>query len=173
MLGFFLQGIIVSVPLTYFLETASAGWVATLGFGVWGYVALVTVAAPIIEEFTKVFPLTFRHAETPKSIMKLGFLSGLGFGLAEFLLYVTVLGAPIAIRFPEMFFHAASTSITAYGVAKGRFARYYALAVFLHFSNNFLTFFGDIWFILGVLVIAVSYVIAYRYYSSSPDTYLE
>jgi len=173
MLAFFTQGIIVSVPLTYFLETAAAGWVASLGLGVWGYVALVTVLAPFIEEFTKVFPLTFRHAETPRSIIRLGFLSGFGFGMAEFLLYILVLGAPVAIRLPEMFFHGASTAIAAYGVASSRFGRFYLLAVFLHFSNNFLTFFGDIWFIFGTAVIAVCYVLAYRYYVISPDTYLE
>jgi len=39
-----------------------------------GYVILVTVFAPLIEEFTKIIPLLNRHAETEKSIIKLGFL---------------------------------------------------------------------------------------------------
>jgi hypothetical protein len=89
-----------------------------------GYFILVTVFAPRIEEFTKIFPLLNRYAETEKSIIKLGFLSGLGFGIAEFFVYVVYFSAPVSIRLPEMFFHAANTSLVASGVAKHKFLRY-------------------------------------------------
>ena len=48
--------------------------------------------APFIEELAKVFPLFYRHGETERSIVMLGILIGLGFGITEFVLYVAVLG---------------------------------------------------------------------------------
>jgi RsiW-degrading membrane proteinase PrsW (M82 family) len=173
MSSFFVQGLIVSVAISVFLETLARDYVAVTIPGDIGYIILVTVFAPVIEEFTKIFPLLNRHAETEKSIVKLGFLSGLGFGLAEFLVYVVYFSAPIAVRLPEMFFHAANTSLVAYGVAKHKFMMYYGLAVFFHFANNALTFAGDIWFIGGLGIIALVYYLAYDVYSKSSDSFLE
>lgn len=173
MTSFFVQGLIVSVAISVFLETIARNYVALTIPGDIGYVILVIVFAPVIEEFTKVFPLLNRHAETEKSIVKLGFLSGLGFGLAEFFVYVIFFGAPISIRFPEMFFHAANTAIVAYGIAKHKFLLYYGIAVFFHFASNALTFTGDIWFIGGLGIAALVYYLGYLAYSKSSDSFLE
>lgn len=138
---FFTSGIITSVPLTLFVGTfADSLCVALPVF----YATLCSTAifAPFIEEFAKAYPLFYRHGETEKSIFTLGFLVGLGFGFSEFFLYVLVLGAPLIVRLPGIFFHAASTSITAYGIAKKRSVLFYLIAVILHFTNNFFALFG-------------------------------
>ncbi len=173
MTSYLVQGLVVSVAISYFVETFAKDYVATVIPGALGYIILVAGVAPLIEEFMKVFPLMNRHAETERSIIKLGFLSGLGFGIAEFIVYVGFLNAPIAVRFPEMFFHAAITSVVAYGVAKHQFMKFYLLAVLLHFFNNILTFFGNLWLIGGVAVIVASYYLAWDSYSKSSDSFLE
>ena len=138
---FFTSGIITSVPLTLFVGTFTDSQCVALPIF---YATLCSTAifAPFIEEFAKAYPLFYRHGETEKSIFTLGFLVGLGFGLSEFLLYVIVLEAPILVRLPGIFFHAASTSITAYGIATKRSVMFYLIAVILHFSNNFSALFG-------------------------------
>jgi len=45
---------------------------------------LIVILAPFIEELAKVFPLFYRHGETERSLVTLGLLIGLGFGVAEF-----------------------------------------------------------------------------------------
>ncbi len=100
----------------------------------------IVVLAPFIEELAKVFPLFYRHGETERSIVTLGLLIGLGFGIAELVLYVFFLGAPLIDRFPGVIFHASSASITAYGVAKKNPLPYYLIAVMLHLTNNFFAF---------------------------------
>lgn len=138
---FFTSGVITSVPLTLFVGTFTDSLCVALPIF---YATLCSTAifAPFIEEFAKAYPLFYRHGETEKSIFTLGFLVGLGFGLSEFLLYVIVLEAPILVRLPGIFFHAASTSITAYGIATKRSVMFYLIAVILHFSNNFSALFG-------------------------------
>ena len=173
MASYLIQGFIVSVAISVFLETLAKDYVAVAIPGLFGYIILVSFFAPLIEEFTKVFPLLYRHAETEKSIIKLGFLSGLGFGFAEFALYAFYFNAPIVIRLPEMFFHAANTSIVAYGVTRQQFSKYYLVAVLFHFANNFLTFFGDIWYIGGFGVIALTFYLAWKFYGKSSDSYLK
>ncbi len=173
MVSYLIQGLIVSVAISVTLETVARNYVAILVPGDLGYVILVSVFAPLIEEFTKVFPLLFRHAETERSIVKLGLLAGLGFGIAEFAVYVWVLGAPVAIRFPEMLFHASNAAIVAYGIAKHRFTGFYLLAVGLHFVNNFSTFFGDIWYFVGIPTFAFSYYLAWTCFSKSSDSFLK
>jgi hypothetical protein len=49
-----------------------------------------------------------------------------------------LLGAPVIDRVPGLFFHPASTSITAFGLAKKKPLPFYTTAVALHSSNNFL-----------------------------------
>ena len=173
MASYFIQGLIVSVAISVTLETVARNYIATVIPGDIGYVLLVSVFAPLIEEFTKVFPLLFRHTETEKSIVRLGLLAGLGFGLAEFAVYVFALGAPVAIRFPEMLFHASNAAIVAYGIAKHRFTDFYLLAVGMHFVNNFSAFFGDIWVFIGTATFALSYYLAWTYYRKSSDSFLE
>jgi hypothetical protein len=137
MLFFLLCGAITSVPLTLFIaqgassllvgfDTLSAAFIST------------TVFSPLIEEFSKAFPLFYRHGETERSIVNLALFVGLGFGLVELLTYVFVLNASIIDRLPGLFFHPASTSITAYGIATKRPLPFYAIAVAFHLLNNFL-----------------------------------
>lgn len=170
-LSYFFQGLIISVPLTFFFETVAKDFILQAFGSYYSVVVLTTVAAPLIEEFTKAFPLLHRHAETPRSIVTLGFFSGLGFGVAEFIVYV-FLGAPLLVRFPELLFHAANTSIVAYGITRHRVLEFYALAVFLHFTNNFFALMGDVWFIGGVAVIVLTCILAWNVYMSAPDNFL-
>jgi len=138
-LFFFISGIISSIPLTLFVNLFTNSLVESLPLS---YAALFSavIFAPWIEEFAKAFPLLYRHGETERSIFILGFLVGLGFGIFEFFTYVLVLGVPFIFRLPAILFHAASTSVTAYGIATKRPTMFYLIAVALHFSNNFLAF---------------------------------
>jgi RsiW-degrading membrane proteinase PrsW (M82 family) len=138
MIFFFLCGVITSVPLTLFIYQ----YTDSLLVGLTPFtIALVSRAffAPFIEEFSKAYPLFYRHVETQRSILNLAVLVGLGFGIVELLTYVTVLNVPVIYRLPGLFFHPASTAITAYGIATKRPLPYYLMAVFFHFANNFLS----------------------------------
>jgi len=137
MVFFFLCGVITSVPLTLFV--AQYADVLLFGFDAFSATLVSTaVFAPFIEEFSKAFPLFYRHGETERSIVNLALCVGLGFGIVELLAYVFALGTPIVNRLPGLFFHPASASITAYGIATKRPLPFYLVAVALHFSNNFL-----------------------------------
>jgi RsiW-degrading membrane proteinase PrsW (M82 family) len=78
----------------------------------------IVVLAPFVEELVKVFPLFYRHGESERSLVILGILIGLGFGISELVLYVFFLGVPLVERIPGVIFHASSAAITAYGIAK-------------------------------------------------------
>ena len=132
---FFLSGIISSIPLTLFVSQFTDALVSTLPT-VTAVLFASVIFAPFMEEFAKSFPLLYRHGETTRSIFILGLLVGLGFGLVEFIIYVFLLGVPFIFRVPAVVFHAASTSITAYGIATKRAPMFYMIAVFLHFANN-------------------------------------
>jgi RsiW-degrading membrane proteinase PrsW (M82 family) len=164
-LFFLLSGMIVSIPQTVFINGVLYPLVPT------DYVSLlsVVVLAPLIEEFSKAFPLFFRHAETERSIFILGFLVGLGFGVVEFVEYVVLLGAPIVLRVPGIFFHASITSIVAFGIAKKRSFPFYLLAVTLHFSNNLLAILGRIWYLGGPAVIGVAYLLSWYFYGKTQE----
>ena len=84
--------------------------------------------APFIEELAKVFPLFYRHGETERSLVTLGILIGLGFGISELVLYVYS-GVPLIVRIPGVIFHASSAAITAYGIAKKNPLPYYLISV--------------------------------------------
>ncbi|MEJ2240559.1 MAG: PrsW family glutamic-type intramembrane protease [Candidatus Bathyarchaeota archaeon] len=114
-LFFLLSGIITSVPLTLFVGTFTDSLCISLPM-FYSQICSVAFFTPFIEEFSKAFPLFYRHCETTRSLFTLGFVVGLGFGFTEFLLYVFALGQPIFVRLPAIFFHAATTSITAYGL---------------------------------------------------------
>jgi RsiW-degrading membrane proteinase PrsW (M82 family) len=101
-------------------------------------VLAIAVLAPFIEEFAKAYPLFYRHGESQRSLFTMGLLVGLGFGIVEFFEYVLLLGVPFWVRLPGIFFHAALTSIVAYGIASRRSALFYLIAVFFHSSVNFL-----------------------------------
>jgi len=131
---FLLSGAILSVPLTLFISQYASTLIG--GFSVFAATLIsVAVFAPVIEEFSKVFPLLYRHGETQRSIFHLALMVGLGFGIVEFLTYVAIGVNPI-IRIPGLLFHPASTAIAAYGVAIKNPVPYYLAAVVLHFSNN-------------------------------------
>ncbi len=138
-LFFFISGIVTSVPLTLFFSQFADSLIGSLYYE-FALLLSAVIFAPVIEEFAKAFPLLYRHGETERSIFILGFLVGLGFGIFEFLTYVLVLGVPFFFRLPAVAFHAASTSITAYGIATKRPIFFYLIAVALHFSNNLIAF---------------------------------
>jgi RsiW-degrading membrane proteinase PrsW (M82 family) len=137
MLFFFLCGVIISIPLTLFIYQYTDSLL--VGFNSFT-IALISRAffAPFIEEFSKAYPLFYRHGETQRSIFNLAVLVGLGFGLVELLTYVSILGVPMIYRLPGLFFHPASTAVTAYGIATKRPLPFYLIAVFFHFANNYL-----------------------------------
>jgi RsiW-degrading membrane proteinase PrsW (M82 family) len=154
---FFVSGIVLSFPFAYFFESLyQATWMAAL---------LVIALAPLIEELAKVFPLFYRHGETERSVVTIGLLIGLGFGLTEFIEYTIFAGASPLARIPGVVFHASSATITAYGVAKKNPLPYYLIAVFLHAANNFIAFATDILSISAELLILITvYLLAWRYY---------
>jgi len=169
---FFTSGIIVSVPLTLFVNVFSDSLCVLLPIF---YATLCSTAifTPFIEEFAKAYPLFYRHGETEKSIFTLGFLVGLGFGITEFILFVFTLGVPIPLRLPAVFFHAASTSITAYGIATKRPVRFYLIAVALHFANNFFALFGPFWFIGGPAALAITYFLSWLFYRKTSERIID
>jgi hypothetical protein len=160
---FFASGIVVSIPFALFFENLVPAEV--------GVALFIVVFAPFIEEIAKVFPLFYRHGETERSIVTLGLLIGLGFGVAEFVEYVVFLGAPPIARIPGVVFHASSATITAYGIAKKKPLPYYLIAVFLHVGNNFFALTGDIFSLFGAMLVLIAvYLLAWRYYhKASPQ----
>jgi RsiW-degrading membrane proteinase PrsW (M82 family) len=88
----------VSIPFAVFFESLYPT------SSVLSTAILVIVIAPFIEELAKVFPLFYRHGETERSIVTLGLLLGLGFGIAEFTQYVVLLGVPRWRGFRGLFF---------------------------------------------------------------------
>ncbi len=167
-LFFLASGIIVSIPLTLFVSAFSDHFCFLLPV-VYGEMCATTIFAPFIEEFAKVYPLFYRHGETERSIFTLGFLVGLGFGITEFLIYVLFVGAPVSIRLPGIFFHAASTSITSYGIANKRTVPFYLVAVLFHLLYNFFTFLGPLWLIGGPVALIIVYYLSWYLYGKTRE----
>jgi len=163
---YFVAGIIISVPMAVFFETYLQAALSGLSTIV-ATVISVAVIAPFVEEFSKAFPLFYRHGETQRSVVNLAVCVGLGFGIVEFLEYVLLLGVPVVDRIPSLFFHPASTAITAYGIAKRKTGRYYALAVGLHFANNFLAVISPA--PISILITGITVLIAYRLYGKTQE----
>ena len=154
---FFASGIRVSIPMTLFFSQ------------VYPFLPLflsIVVLAPFVEELVKVFPLFYRHGESQRSLVILGILIGLGFGISELVLYVFFLGVPLVERIPGVIFHASSAAITAYGIAKKNPLPYYLIAVTLHIANNFFALETALPFGLFVelIVLIVAYLLAWRVY---------
>jgi len=161
-LFFFASGIIVSVPMAIFFESALPtlyAFPATISVG---------ILAPIIEEFGKAYPLFFRHGETKKSIMNLGLLVGLGFGIVELLEYVLILQYPIIVRIPGLLFHMASTSIVGYGIANKKSAAFYMIAVILHMTNNLAALINPFQF-LSIVIVLLTLYISFYLYQETPE----
>ena len=159
---FFLCGIIVSVPNALIFEQFSSFL---------PYALTVIVVAPFVEEFAKVLPLFYRHGETEKSIVTLGILIGLGFGITEFALYVFVYDVPWFVRIPGIIFHASSAGVTAYGIAKKKPLPYYLTSVFLHAANNFFAVVapGNFGVLAELLILVTVYLLAWRLYHQASD----
>ncbi|MGD6851522.1 MAG: PrsW family glutamic-type intramembrane protease [Candidatus Bathyarchaeia archaeon] len=154
---FFSCGILVSIPFTLFFGQA---------YPYFPEFVVIVLLAPFIEELAKVFPLFYRHGETERSLVVLGILIGLGFGISEFVLYVGFLGVDPLARIPGIIFHASSAAITAYGIAKKKPLPYYLTAVGLHMANNFFAVTGyPIISIFGDLVVLITtYYLAWTFY---------
>ncbi len=160
---FFASGIVVSIPFALFFENLYPAAASAA--------ILIVLVAPFIEELAKVFPLFYRHGETERSIVTLGLLIGIGFGIAELVEYVVLADVPIIARIPGIIFHASSATIAAYGVAKKKPIPYYLLAVLLHMANNFFALSLDFIVVIPELVVLVSvYSLAWRYWHKArPD----
>ncbi|MCB2173173.1 PrsW family intramembrane metalloprotease, partial [archaeon] len=79
---FLIAGLVTSIPISLFLETMAKDYLRNiLPAGVVSFI-VITIMAPIIEEYSKIYPMFHRHAETEKNIMLLAFLTGLGFGIS-------------------------------------------------------------------------------------------
>jgi len=157
---FFISGFITSAPFP-FLVTSLASYFLVLNLPeLSAQLISIVVIAPILEEFAKAYPLFYRHGETEKSLMTLGFLTGLGFGLAEFLFYVFVIGVPVFIRIPGLIFHSTNTAVTAYGIGKNKSLFYYLIAVGLHSLSNFSAITGNLWLWGSIGAIIISYILA-------------
>jgi RsiW-degrading membrane proteinase PrsW (M82 family) len=159
---FFSCGILVSFPFVLLFNEF---------YPFFPYAIVVIVLAPFIEELAKVFPLFYRHGETEKSLVTLGILIGLGFGISELVLDVFFYGQPLILRIPGVIFHASSAAITAYGIAKKNPLPYYLIAVTLHVTNNFFVL-ETVTFGLPVelVVLIAAYLLAWRFYQkASPE----
>lgn len=170
-LFFFLCGVITSVPLTLFVTQFANAFL--LGFDMISATLIsTTLFAPVIEEFSKAFPLFYRHGETERSIFSLALFVGLGFGVVELLTYVFLLGINPILRLSGLFFHPASTSITAYGIATKRPLQFYLVAGIFHFANNFLavTYLFAIQF-SGVIV-AITVVTSWLLYRKTRERFI-
>ena len=159
---FFLSGILVSVPMALFFSNT---------YQYFPILISTAFLAPFVEELAKVFPLFYRHGETERSIVTLGALTGLGFGISEFFLYVFYLHVPPIARVPGVIFHASSTSISAYGVAKKKPVPYYLISVALHATNNFFALTSiSLGVFVELLVVVVAYLLAWQFYhKASPE----
>jgi len=169
---FFTSGLLVSVPFTVFFSEFSNSLCVAMPL-VFAQVCSLVIFAPFIEEVAKVFPLFYRHGETERSLLNLGILVGLGFGVSEFALYVFALGAPFISRVPAVIFHASSTGITAYSIAKKKPIPFYLIAVAFHLANNFFALFLNSFsflYIPGLLVLISTYLLAWYLYRRTSET---
>jgi hypothetical protein len=165
---FFLCGVVISVPLTLFIYQYTDALLVGLNTFTIALISQVLIG-PFIEEFSKAYPLFYRHGETQRSIFNLAILVGLGFGIVEMLTYVSVLNTPLIYRLPGLFFHPASTSLTAYGIATKRPLPFYLMAVFLHFANNYFALISAIPLLASVLMVSVTVFASWQLYNRTKE----
>lgn len=170
---FFLgSGLLMSVPFTLFFSEFTNSLCIAMPL-LFAQVCAVVIFAPFIEEVSKVFPLFYRHGETERSLLDLGILVGLGFGVTEFALYVFTLDAPVLARIPGIIFHASSAAITAYGIAKKKPLQFYLIAVTAHLANNLLALFSSevaFLYIPAMTILVATYLLAWRLYRRTSET---
>jgi len=159
-LFFFISGAIISTPFPILVDSLANYFLLLDVSSFWATLISVALLAPFMEEFAKAYPLFYRHGETEKSLVSLGFLTGLGFGIVEFLVYIFLYHVPVIVRIPALFFHATNTSIVSYGIAKNKPVRFYLIAVGFHFLNNFSALFGNWWYAGGSIALLGSYTLA-------------
>jgi RsiW-degrading membrane proteinase PrsW (M82 family) len=153
---FFVSGILISFPFALVFEQLST--VVSLSL-------TIVIIAPFIEELAKVFPLFYRHGETERSIVSLGILIGLAFGITELVLYVFLDGQPLVARIPGLVFHSSWAAITAYGVAKKNPLPYYLIAVMLHITINFFALEElPLGVFVEIIILIIAYSLAWRFY---------
>jgi RsiW-degrading membrane proteinase PrsW (M82 family) len=165
---FFFCGIIMSISMTFFITALLLPSLSGLGAFL-AQVIGIAVFPGFIEEFSKIFPLYYRHGETQRSILILALAVGLGFGLVELIEYVFLFNISIFARLPGLFFHPATTMISAYGIATKKPIPFYFLAFVLHFGANFLALTNPFPFSPSILVIGLAVYLAYRFYTRSQE----
>lgn len=167
---FLLSGIVVSIPVTLFFSALGQSFYSFLPI-IYSQVITIVLLAPFIEEFSKAYPLFYRYSLSERSLYILGLLVGLGFGITEFFIYVFVYDVSFIVRLPGLFFHAASTSLVAFGIARNKPIRYYLLAVSLHLGANLFAVFDQT---IPVLVVTFfTYFLSWITYMRTTDRYLE
>jgi RsiW-degrading membrane proteinase PrsW (M82 family) len=153
---FFISGILLSFPFALVFEQLSS--VVSLAL-------TIVFLGPFLEELAKVFPLFYRHGETERSIVTLGILIGLAFGITELVLYVFLAGQPLVVRIPGLIFHSSWAAITAYGIAKKNPLPYYLIAVALHITINFFALEAlPLGLFVEIIVLVTAYLLAWRFY---------
>lgn len=167
---FLLSGIIVSIPITLFLEALDQSFYSFLPMFITQFIAIV-IFAPFIEEFSKAYPLFYRYSLSERSLYILALLVGLGFGITEFCIYVFVYGVPFYLRIPGVLFHAASTSIIAFGIIRGKPFLFYLLAVSLHMGANFFAIIDQL--IPSMVVTFFTVFLSWLFYKRTTENYLE
>ncbi len=168
MIFFFFCGVIMSISITFFISAVLEAPLSGLP-ALSAQVIFVAVFPGFIEEFSKIFPLYYRHGETQRSILNLAIMVGLGFAIVELLEYVIFLGTPIYVRVPGLFFHPSTTAISAYGIATKRPIPFYLLAAALHFSANFSAIVSPFPFSLEFIFIALAIYLAYSFYNRTKE----
>jgi RsiW-degrading membrane proteinase PrsW (M82 family) len=168
MLFFLLCGVVMSVPITLFIVQMADSLLVGIAQS---YAALISTAffSPLIEEFAKILPLVYRHGETQRSIFTLAVMVGLGFAIVELLTYVFLLGVPVVSRLPGLLFHPSSTAISAYGIATKRPLPFFALAVALHFANNFLVVINPLPISASVFIVGITILLAWTFYGKTKE----
>jgi len=170
---FFISGAIISTPFPA-LVNAIALYFLSVNFSEYtAFLIAAAIIAPFVEEFAKSYPLFYRHGETERSIFSLGFLTGLGFGIAEFFLYVFLLGAPAILRLPLILFHATNTTITAYGIGRNKALYFFLIAVLLHFSYNLFLLSDGIFVYLSIVPAFASFGLSLFLYRRTRQEYYE
>lgn len=162
MFFFFISGAIVSVPFALVFESLANVLPVSVP-SPYNEVLAIALIAPLVEEFGKGYPLFYRHGETKKSLMNIGFLVGFGFGLTELFEYVLILHVPVIVRVPGLFFHAFTTSILAYGIANKKPVTFYVLAVFLHFVYNMIAIFDTSGYLFLTAFLLAGCIFLYLY----------
>ncbi|HOI72319.1 MAG TPA: PrsW family glutamic-type intramembrane protease [Methanobacterium sp.] len=167
---FLLSGIVVSIPITLFLSAVGQSFYDFLPL-IYSEIITIVLLAPFIEEFAKAYPLFYRYSLSERSLSILALLVGLGFGITEFFIYVFLYDVSFVIRLPGLFFHAATTSLTAFGIARSKPIRFYLLAVFMHSLANLMAIFDQ--FIPVLVVTFFTYFLSWIFYMKTTERYLD